>query len=133
MIQAAQRQSTPVVAFAPVLYGAVELSRRTWKVALSDGTCPGRVVSIDAGDAAALGQAFQAAQQRFGLPNGSRVLVCQESGRDGFWIHRHLRGVGVDSLVVDPASIEVNRRAGERRPLPPTARLVPRARSSWFA
>ena len=111
MIQAAQRQNTPVAAVAPVLYAALELSRRTWKVALSDGTRPGRVVTIDAGDVAALGQAFQAAQQRFGLPGGCRTLVCQESGRDGFWIHRHLRRAGVDSLVVDPASIEVNRRA----------------------
>ncbi len=111
MIQAAQRQSTAVAPVALVLYAALELSRLTWKVAFSDGTRPGRVVTIDAGDIAALAKAFKAAQQRFGLPDGCRILVCQESGRDGFWIHRHLKQAGVDSLVVDPASIEVNRRA----------------------
>src|SRR5262245_37450484 len=31
--------------------------------------------------------------------------------RDGFWIHRYLTGVGVENLVVDSSSLEVNRRA----------------------
>src|SRR5256885_12431750 len=40
----------------------------------------------------------------------SRVVSCYEAGPDGFWIHRYLITLGVESLVVDPASIEVNRR-----------------------
>jgi transposase len=38
------------------------------------------------------------------------VVVIQEAGLDGFWIHRLLVGRGIESHVVDPASIAVNRR-----------------------
>jgi transposase len=34
-----------------------------------------------------------------------------EAGWDGFWLHRHLTASGIENLVVDSASIEVNRRA----------------------
>jgi transposase len=33
------------------------------------------------------------------------------AGRDGFWLHRWLIAQGIDNMVVDSASIEVNRRA----------------------
>ena len=36
---------------------------------------------------------------------------CYEAGRDGFWLHRWLIEHGIDNIVVDSASIEVNRRA----------------------
>ena len=36
---------------------------------------------------------------------------CYEAGRDGWWLHRWLREHGIDNIVVDSASIEVNRRA----------------------
>jgi len=39
------------------------------------------------------------------------VRSCYEAGRDGFWLHRWLAAHGITNLVVDPASIEVNRRA----------------------
>jgi len=45
------------------------------------------------------------------LPAATRVVSCYEAGRDGFWIHRALLGMGVANRVVDSASIEVNRRA----------------------
>jgi transposase len=50
------------------------------------------------------------AKLRFGLPEGTPVISCYEAGRDGFWLHRYLRHQGVENLVVDAASIEVNRR-----------------------
>jgi transposase len=34
-----------------------------------------------------------------------------EAGRDGWWLHRWLTRQGIDNLVIDAASIEVNRRA----------------------
>src|SRR5512137_597515 len=37
-------------------------------------------------------------------------MSCYEAGRDGFWLHRYLQTRGVNNLVVDSASIEVNRR-----------------------
>lgn len=38
------------------------------------------------------------------------VVVIQEAGLDGFWIHRALVTEGIESHVVDPASIAVSRR-----------------------
>jgi transposase len=37
-------------------------------------------------------------------------VVIQEAGLDGFWIHRVLVSEGIESYVVDPASIAVSRR-----------------------
>ena len=39
------------------------------------------------------------------------LIARYEAGRDGWWLHRWLREQGVDSIVVDSSSIEVNRRA----------------------
>jgi hypothetical protein len=40
----------------------------------------------------------------------ARVVSCYEAGRDGFWLQRHLRSVGIENEVLDAASIEVSRR-----------------------
>src|SRR2546430_11544043 len=40
-----------------------------------------------------------------------RSYSCYEAGRDGFWLHRWLAEEGIDNIVVDSSSIEVNRRA----------------------
>jgi transposase len=41
----------------------------------------------------------------------TRVVSCYEAGRDGFWLHRYLTVVGIENVVVDSSSIEVNRRS----------------------
>ena len=38
------------------------------------------------------------------------IIVIQEAGLDGFWIHRALEQEGIESHVVDAASIAVSRR-----------------------
>jgi transposase len=48
------------------------------------------------------------AEQRIAAP--VKVVAIQEVGLDGFWIHRLLEANGVESHVVDPASIAVPRR-----------------------
>jgi transposase len=50
------------------------------------------------------------ASKKLGLAEDARVVSVYEAGRDGFWLHRFLEAHGVESLVVDSASIEVNRR-----------------------
>jgi transposase len=40
-----------------------------------------------------------------------RIVVIQEAGLDGFWIHRALEKEGIESHVVDPASIAASCRA----------------------
>jgi transposase len=75
---------------------ALELSNKTWRLALSDGAkC--RQVSVPAVDLAQLACAVAKAKERFGLPGSARVLSCYEAGRDGFWLHRHLRSVGIEN------------------------------------
>ena len=96
-------------ATAPVLYMALELSNKNWRLALSDGA-KSRQVSVAAADLAKLAEAVAKAKERFKLPASARVVSCYEAGRDGFWLHRHLGSVGIENEVIDAASIEVNRR-----------------------
>ena len=65
---------------------------------------------MDAGDLAALKAEIELARKRLKLPDKFRVLSCYEAGRDGFWLHRYLTMEGITNLIVDSASIEVNRR-----------------------
>jgi transposase len=93
-----------------VLFVALELSDKKWKLACSDGNTR-RIVTIAAGDLVALGEAVAKAKARFGMPGGVPIVSCYEAGRDGFWLHRYLVHCGVANVVVDASSIEVNRRA----------------------
>ena len=93
-----------------VLYMAMELSNKTWRLALSDGTHK-RQVSVDAGDTAKLTSQLDKAKQRWNLPAEVAVVSCYEAGRDGFWIHRRLLEDGIENQVIDSSSIEVNRRS----------------------
>jgi transposase len=95
----------------PMLYVAFELSWGSWKLAFTTG--PGqspRLRTIVARDLAAVMAEIAAAKRRFGLPEDAAVLSCYEAGRDGFWLHRFLTHEGLGNMVVDSASIEVNRR-----------------------
>jgi transposase len=95
----------------PVLYLALELSWTTWKLAFTVGAGQKpRLRSIPARDTDALIREVDAARRRFGLPEEAAVISCYEAGRDGFWLHRFLARHRVENLVVDSASIEVNRR-----------------------
>ena len=94
---------------APVLYMALELSNRSWRLAFGDGA-KRRQVSVPAADLAALAGAVAKAKERFKMPASARVVSCYEAGRDGFWLHRHLVSIGIENQVVDAASIEVSRR-----------------------
>ena len=96
----------------PDLYLAFELGNQEWKLGFTIGLGQNpRRRTIKAGDLEALQREIGLAKQRFGLPEGTKVLSCYEAGRDGFWLHRYLVSQAVENLVVDSASIEVNRRA----------------------
>jgi len=59
----------------------------------------------------ALSRVIKKARERFGLPCDCPVFSCYEADRDGFWLHRLLTQMGMENLIVDSSSIEVNRRA----------------------
>jgi transposase len=94
-----------------VLYVALELGWNTWKLAFTIGAGQKpRIRTIKARALDVLLAEIQAAKARFGLPEDAKVISCYEAGRDGFWLDRFLWKHGVENLVVDSASIEVNRR-----------------------
>ncbi len=94
------------------LHLAFELGWSEWKLAftIGHGQQP-RLRTIRARDLEALQREIVRAKERFGLPAEAAVASCYEAGRDGFWLHRYLLKQGVDNIIVDSASIEVNRRA----------------------
>jgi len=93
------------------LYVAFELGDRSWKLSLGDGVRAPSRCTVTAGDTAAVAMAIAKAKVRCHLAADAPVRSCYEAGRDGFWLHRWLSGQGIANLVVDAASIEVNRRA----------------------
>ena len=96
----------------PTLYVAFELGKKDWKLAMTSGVgIEPWLRTVASGDLGAVARVLREGGQRFRLPVGARVVSCYEAGRDGFWIHRALLGLGVANRVVDSASIEVNRRA----------------------
>jgi transposase len=93
------------------LYVAFELSEKSWKLALGDGAHAPSRHSVAAGATAAVLDRIAKAKARCGLPAEATVRSCYQAGRDGFWLHHWLVAHGIDNIVVDSASIEVNRRA----------------------
>lgn len=61
------------------------------------------------------------------------VTVCCEAGRDGFWLARYLEAHGITVVVIDPASLQVNRRARRAKTDRLDAEGMPRAlrRHCW--
>jgi len=98
------------------LYVAFELSAGKWKLAFArELAAPPRIRTVEARALKAVEDEIEAAKRHLGLVEGCAVKTCYEAGRDGFWLHRWLVAKGFESLVVDPASIEVERRHRKRK------------------
>jgi transposase len=98
---------------ANTLFASLELSKARWLVTVSaPGSDKLSRHQVPGGDGQALLELLwrlqAAAARRTGAP--VIIIVIQEAGLDGFWIHRLLVQNGITSHVVDPASIAVNRR-----------------------
>jgi transposase len=93
------------------LYIAFELASDKWLLAFATQAAEKpRFRQMPARDLARLDEEIAKAKVRFGLPPDATVRTCYEAGRDGFWLHRALSVRGIDNVVVDSSSIEVNRR-----------------------
>jgi hypothetical protein len=96
------------------IFVSLELSRSSWLItSLSPGG--GEKMSkhsVRGGDFAGLMERFAQLQEKARLRTGQsfRIIVIQEAGLDGFWIHRALQNEGIESHVVDAASIATSRR-----------------------
>jgi transposase len=93
------------------LYIALELGQDKGLLAFATQAAQKpRFRPVPARDLDRLDQEIDRAKARFGLPADAPVRTCYEAGRDGFWLHRALTARGLDNVVVDSGSIEVNRR-----------------------
>jgi transposase len=93
---------------------AFELSKKTWKLGVMlPGTQKMSRYSIGGGDLAELRKLLASARQKAERSSGKpvRVVSCYEAGYDGHWLHRWLTDQEVINHEIDPASIEVPRRA----------------------
>src|SRR5271166_6061887 len=96
------------------IFVSLELSRSTWLITSispgggekmsKHGVSAGNITALSARLSELMQKAFARTGQSF------QVIVIQEAGLDGFWIHRVLQSEGVESHVVDPASIATSRR-----------------------
>jgi transposase len=96
------------------IFVSLELSRSTWLItSLSPGN--GEKMSrhsVAAGDIAALLTRFAELQRKCAARTGKTypIITIHEAGLDGFSLHRVLQQQGIESLVVDAASVAVPRR-----------------------
>jgi transposase len=101
------------VQFAAI-FVSLELSRKTWLItSLSPGkgeTMSNHAVAAD--DVAELLARFAELKRKAAARMGKTypIIVIQEAGLEGFWLHRALQKEGIESHVVDPASIATPRR-----------------------
>ena len=96
------------------IFVSLELSRSSWLITSLSPRGGEKMSkhSIRGGDFAGLMERFAQLQEKARLRTGQsfRIIVVQEAGLDGFWIHRALQNEGIESHVVDAASIATSRR-----------------------
>ena len=96
------------------IYAALELSKNSWLLALQ---VPGRdnpsLHPLMGGDAEGMMAKLDAARQRVAkdTDKSPAVTLCYEAGYYGFWLARFLEQRGISCQVMEPASLQVNRRA----------------------
>lgn len=92
---------------------SLELSRSTWLLtSLAPGSDKMSKHKIEGGDHCGLLELLRRLQNKAAkqLSAPVRIVTIQEAGFDGFWIDRLLQAEGIESHVVDPASVAVPRR-----------------------
>src|SRR5262245_38456790 len=93
---------------------AIELSKKSWIVAvntpLSDKISR---LTLKPCDGKELLDLCERIRTRVARETKQRVEIvsCYEAGYDGFWLHRLLEAHGIRNYVIDPASLQVDRRA----------------------
>jgi transposase len=107
-------EPTAIRTHIAAIFVSLELSRSNWLVtSLSPGK--GEKMSrhsVTAGDTAGLLKLFAEVRRKAEVRTGQSypIITIQEAGLDGFWIDRVLQQNGIESHVVDPASIAMPRR-----------------------
>lgn len=109
-------QATPQNSTNATLFLAFELGGSSWKLAFAIEPAGSiRYRSLKTGNAQRLlkeisGEIAQA-KARFRLPPDASVVSVYEAGRDGFWLHHGLTDMGVENVIIEAASLQIDRRA----------------------
>ena len=118
------------------VFVAVELSKSAWLLAAqaspSGKTSSHRLESGDIPGLLALLRRLQGRErQSCGGGGEVQVIVGYEAGYDGFWLQRHLAAEGITCWVMDPGSLQVNRRARRAKTDRLDAAMLLRALMAW--
>jgi transposase len=96
------------------IFVSLELSRSTWLITslVPGGREKMSKHSVRGGDIAGLLNHLTKLQDKAHARAGASfpIITIQEAGLDGFWVHRVLDRAGIESHVVDAASILTSRR-----------------------
>ena len=117
------------------VYCSVEVSRSSWVIGVY---CPTTDTAIgthklEAADTSALLELVRKKQDRIGPP--ATVLLCYEAGYEGFWLVRYLnhQAPDIDVVVLDPASLQIDRRAKKVKTDRMDALRMIRALKAWHS
>lgn len=107
------RTDAPAMMEYATVHLAFELSKAKWKLGVVlPGSSKMSRYTIEGGDVRALSLRLGQMREKAGLSGRPvRILSCYEAGLDGHWLDRWLKQQGVLNHEIDPASIEVSRRA----------------------
>ena len=97
-----------------VIYVSIELSKKSWLIGIHTPLADKiGLHKVEAGDSAGLLALIRRITKKIErtMRGPVKVLSCYEAGYDGFWLHRVLAEAGIINHVIDPASLQVNRRA----------------------
>lgn len=96
------------------IFVSVEMSRSKWMIGVKSPLADKIALhGIDWGDVATLLELIGRAGGKLSETTKSspEVIVCYEAGYEGFWLYRRLEALGIRVVVIDPASLLVDRRA----------------------
>ncbi|AJE48706.1 IS110 family transposase [Celeribacter indicus] len=115
------------------IFVSVEMSRSKWVVGIHVPTADKIALhTMTCGDVDALLTLVDRARAKLAPDGGTpAVVVCYEAGYEGFWLYRRLITLGIRVVVIDPASLLVDRRAKRAKTDRIDARAMVRALMAW--
>jgi transposase len=107
------KRATASTSSTNTLHCALELSKKSWLLAIQfpDREQPS-LYPIEGGDTEKLMAKLSAARDSWAKMSGAEpvITLCYEVGHDAFWLARFVKARDVECLVIDPGSLQVNRR-----------------------
>ena len=118
-----------------IIFVALELSKSAWLLASQSKprgkTSSHRLAGGDIVGLLALLRRLQAREQA-SARGEVQVVLGYEAGYDGFWLHRRLTAEGIICQVMDPGSLQVDRRARRAKTDRLDAAMLLRALMAWW-